>query len=247
MYLLYMDESGDPSAWSNSNFVIAGLAVHEGQVFRLGKQLDDIEARYFPSRQMPIGFHATELRAGRNPPFSLLSSRVRRQLADEIYDCIFTSSFPHLVAFATDMHVSSAESYQQAYHDTFQDFLQRFNMFLTRQFSFGLRNKGLVIMDQGHHERARELFADFKRAGTQYQGYLSNIIDIPYFAGRHDSRMIQLADFCANAVFRRYEYNDGSYFNKILPRIDRRGPQDPPDGLKHFTRQSCSCEACVWR
>src|SRR5208283_28471 len=126
---------------------------------------------------------------------------------------------PRLVTFATDMHVSSAQSPQQAYHDTFQDLLQRFNIFLTRQSNFGLLNKGLVIMDQGYHERARELFADFKRAGTQYQGYLSNIIDIPYFACRHDSRMIQLADFCAHAVFRRYEYNDGSYFSKILPRI----------------------------
>jgi hypothetical protein len=242
-----MDESGDPEAWNHDNFVLAAVAIHEGQVFWLSKQLDDIQARFFPNRQLPLSFHATDIRAGRSHPFDALDSATRTQLMYAIYDCISSASFPHLIAFATAMHVSAAQSSHQVLHDTFQDLLQRFNRFLTRQSNFGLLNKGLLIIDQSHQPRYRELFADFKRAGTQYQGYLSNIIDIPYFAGRRDTRMIQLADFCAYAVFRYYQNNDDGYFRRILLRFDRRGPRDPPDGLKHFTRQNCSCEACVWR
>ena len=44
MYLLYIDESGDPGAWSDNNFVLGAVAVHEGQVFHLGKRLDDIRS-----------------------------------------------------------------------------------------------------------------------------------------------------------------------------------------------------------
>lgn len=120
-------------------------------------------------------------------------------------------------------------------------------MFLTRLYKVDRPNKGLLLMDQSREKRYRELFADFKKQGTQFQAYLGNIIDIPYFAGRRDTRMMQLADFCAFAVFRYYERHDDLYFRMILPRFDRRAPQDPPDGLKHLTREPCSCKACEWR
>lgn len=102
-------------------------------------------------------------------------------------------------------------------------------------------------MDQAHREQYRESFTEFKKRGTAFQGRLKNIIDIPYFAGRLDTRMIQLADFTAHAVFRYYNHQDASYFQQILPRFDRRDPLHPPDGLKHYTREVCSCEACKWR
>lgn len=244
--MLYLDESGDPQAWEHNNFVLAGVAVHEGQVYQLGKRLDDIQARFFPGRQLPIGFHATDIRAGRGL-FGGLGQNNRDELMDEIYSVLSSTAFPFLIAYATTMHVSKAESAHQVLRVTFQDLLQRFNLFLTRQFQYGQPNKGLLLIDQSHQERYREMFADFKRTGTEFQGYLSNIVDIPYFAGRRDTRMMQLADFCAYAVFRYYEKEDTDYFDSVLPRFDRRGPRDPPDGLKHFTKLSCSCAACVWR
>src|SRR2546422_6079223 len=114
-----MDESGDPAAWNDSNFVLAGVAVHEGQVFRLGKRLDDIQTAFFPLWSPSLGFHATEIRAGRVRPFSQVSSSLREKLMFEIYDSIATAGFPQLIAFATVMHVSSAQSTHQVLHDTF--------------------------------------------------------------------------------------------------------------------------------
>ncbi len=246
LYILYLDESGDPQAWEHNNFVLAGVAVHEGQVYQLGKQLDDIQARFFPGRPIPVPFHATDIRAGRGH-FGGLDPGRRNELMGAVYSVLSSTAFPFLIAYATTMHVSKAESAQQVLHVTFQDLLQRFNRFLTRQFQHDQPNKGLLVIDQAHQERYRELFADFKRVGTEFQGYLTNIIDVPYFAGRRDTRMMQLADFCAFAVFRHYENNDNELFTSILPRFDRRGPRDPPDGLKHFTRLPCKCEACAWR
>lgn len=249
MYLLYVDESGDPRGWSvQRNFVLAALAIHEGQVFGLSKQLDDIQKRYFPDRSVPLGFHATEVRGGRGV-FRELRPDIRERLMSDIYQCIANARFPTLIAFATVMDVSCVESPDQVLHDTFQDVCQRFNIFLRRQFDFGKKNKGLLIIDEAHQERYRQLIADFRREGTDYQGFLANLIDIPYFARAHDTRMIQLADFCAYAVFRRYENQDSNYFQYILPRFDRRAAHHPPDGLKHLTQKhdTCSCEACTWR
>ena len=44
----------------------------------------------------------------------------------------------------------------------------------------------------------------YRNNGTPY-GNIRNIVDIPYFASGKDTRMIQLADLCAYAVFKCYE------------------------------------------
>ena len=41
MYILYIDESGDYNNWEeNKNFVLAGVAVHEGQIGKISGRLD---------------------------------------------------------------------------------------------------------------------------------------------------------------------------------------------------------------
>jgi len=246
MYLLYLDESGDPNGWdTQNNFVLGGVAVHEGQIYGLAKQLDDIQTSFFPGISVPIIFHATDIAAGKNK-FRLLSPEDRGRLLDAIYQIIARAGFPNLIAFATAIDISCVNSPDQVIHDTFQDVCQRFNTFLMRQYKHGHPDKGLLIIDRAHQERYRQLITDFRRSGTQF-GYVHNIVDIPYFASRHDTRMLQIADFCTHAVFRRYEKSDPEYFSKILVCFDKRGPRMPPDGLKHIIRDSCSCEACHWR
>lgn len=246
MYLLYLDESGDPTSWEIQNhFVIGGVAIHEGQVYQLTRQLDAIQAGFFPGITVPIPFHAADIRTGHGRFRGIdLDSRLR--LLDDVYQVISTARFPNLIVFATSMHISAAQNAGQVLRDTFEDVCERFNKMLVRQFNLGHPDKGLLIIDRAHEQRYRELLAQFHSAGTTH-GYLGNIVDIPYFAGRRDTRMIQLADFCAHAVFRYYENRDTTYFNQVLPRFDRRIPRHPPDGLKHITQDPCSCEACSWR
>ena len=246
MYVLYMDESGDPNSWDSQNhFVLAGLAVHEGQIYRLTQQLDKLQTDYFPEIAVPIAFHAGDIRSG-HKRFRELDDVARRDLLDDLYKVIQSSRFPNVIAFSTTIHISAVESSEQAFRETFQDICQRFNTFLVRQFNSGYKDKGLLIIDQAHEQRYRDLIAEFRIQGTEH-AYLGNIVDIPYFAGRRDTRLLQLADLMAYAVFRFYESSDRTYFEKVLNRFDRRAAQQPPDGLKHITRQSCECEACVWR
>jgi hypothetical protein len=66
MYILYLDESGDPNSWQqNKNFVIAGVAVHEGQITLISQRIRAIQEKYFPGISVPIEFHATEIRNGK--------------------------------------------------------------------------------------------------------------------------------------------------------------------------------------
>lgn len=241
-----MDESGEASSWQQQrHFVLGGVAVHEGQVFRLTREIDNIQNRYFPSISYPIAFHATEIRRGKGQ-FKDFGPTAREQILNNVYDVIHNSRFPYLVAFATAMHISAVQNPMQVRRDTLEDVSQRFNTFLMRQFKAGHPSKGLLIIDAYHEGEYRALIRDFRESGTRH-GYLGNIVDIPYFARCHETRMLQVADHCAYAVFRYFEHNDTSYVDKILPRFDRRYKDSPPDGLKHITRDPCSCYACSWR
>ena len=55
MYLLYLDESGDPYSWDQYNsFVLGGVAAFEGEVNKLVDGLDEIQKRFFPSISVPL-------------------------------------------------------------------------------------------------------------------------------------------------------------------------------------------------
>jgi hypothetical protein len=248
LYLLYLDESGDPGAWTTgaqNHFVIGGVAVHEGKIREYSEKLDAIQAKFFPKIQVPIAFHASEIRNGKDR-FRELSPADRAVLLDDLYEVLHQARFPNLIAFATVMHISAVQNSDQVLHDTFEDVCQRFNTFLVRQYKAGFIDKGLLIIDQAHQDRYRHLVADFHEHGTAY-GYLGNIVDIPYFSGRRDTRMLQIADLCASAVYQHYEHRDSGCFRKMYICLDRRARGKPAEGLKHLTRVPCTCEACSWR
>ena len=245
MYLFYLDESGGPDSWGeNDNFVLAGIAIHEGQIRRLSEQLDAVQRRFFPSIGIPIELHAQHIRSGKGR-FRQMPQEDRAALLDSAYNVITNASFPNLIAFITSIHVSAVTSASQALRVCLEDICQRFNTFLVRQFNAGYKDKGLLIMDKsGREARIRELMAEFERLGTQH-GYLDNIMDVPYFVDSAHTRMIQMADLLAFAGGRYFNVNDRAYLDKVLPRIDRRSAMGEMVGLKHIIAHShdCSCIA----
>ncbi|MFN2446990.1 MAG: DUF3800 domain-containing protein [Vicinamibacterales bacterium] len=50
MYLLYLDESGNPDDPADKHFVIGGIAVFERVTFFLSKDVDSIQEKHFPGR-----------------------------------------------------------------------------------------------------------------------------------------------------------------------------------------------------
>jgi len=244
MYIFYLDESGDPSAWEgHRHFVIAGVAVHEGQIEALSRQLAQVQEKYFPGISIPIPFHATDIR-GHRKQFEHLSFSVREEILESVYRVIRTSHFPDLIVFAAVLDMNYAKDYFHARHVTFEEVCSAFNNFLIWQHRQDFTTKGMVVLDRNREEHYRQLLSDFKK-GTKY-GYLGNVVDIPYFATCRETRMLQLADFCANAVFRHYEKKDSKAVNMILPKVYRLPGTSTLDGLRHLTKnENCDCIACI--
>jgi hypothetical protein len=243
MHILYIDESGDYSNWEeNKNFVMAGVAVHEGQIDRISRALDLIQHEFFPKYNINISFHATDIKNGKKA-FKDLPLNVREEMLNKLYGVFNDFPFPNLVAFATVMSADYVKAEDQVLDTVFGDLMTRFNTFMVRQHNSGHPTKGLSIIDQAHEKKYRELFGQYRVGGTKY-GLINNIVDIPYFAGRRDTRMLQMADLMAYSIFQYYEHSKSDYFDIIKERFDSRYKGGPPDGLKHMTKKGCDCYAC---
>ncbi|MGH6855575.1 MAG: DUF3800 domain-containing protein, partial [Aestuariivirga sp.] len=134
----------------------------------------------------------------------------------------------------------------------FEEICNRFNLYLTRCFnSRGGRDedkqKGLVVMDESQYERPLQAMARaFRLIGTRW-GHLRNLAEVPLFVDSRASRLVQLADLIAYALWRQYEYQDGRFFNPIISRFDADG--GVIHGLVHYkaTTSTCYCPACMSR
>ncbi len=63
---------------------------------------------------------------------------------------------------------------------------------------------------------------DFKSTGHTF-GRLRNLAEVPVFIDSEASRLIQLADLVAYALFRHHEFNDSTYYDVIRNSFDSEG------------------------
>ena len=247
MYVLYLDESGKDDSWTeHNNFVIGGVAVHEGQVAGLVAALDSVQQEFFPGVDAPLHFHAVDIFKGKDK-FRELGPERQTELLKRLYTKIGEQPFPNLTAFATTIDISAVNQSTQVLKVVFEDVITRFNTFMARQHKLGHPTKGLVIIDQAHKDKYKAMFREFRVGGTRF-GSVNNVVDIPYFAGRKDTRMLQVADLIAYAAFQYFEHQDATFIDLIKEKFNKRSAYGPLDGFKHITNDSgCKCYACNWR
>mgnify|MGYP006302027071 FL=1 len=148
MHLLYLDESGGPNSWQvQKNFVIGGVAIHEGQIYSISKQLDDIQKKYFPDIHVPIEFHVSPIRHGKGPHFNNFSKETREKIISDLYEIIHRQHYPNLIAFATSMNISMVRSPSQVCQNCFENVCQNFNLYLYHQYKRNNPSKGLLVIE----------------------------------------------------------------------------------------------------
>ena len=245
MRILYLDESGGPNSWDDqNNFVLGGVAVHEGQIYSLTRELNMLQEKYFPDISIPIEFHVRPIRQGKGPHFNKFDFETRCKIIDDVYDIVNDCGFPNLIPFATVMDISAVKNSDQVCRDCFEDVCQNFNLYLYDQYKQGFPNKGLLVIDRGRERQYRQHFGELKKSEAVKE-YLGNIVDIPYFAACKETRLLQVADFISNAVFRYYEWDVTDNFDKISSLFFQGSYLYPVKRLNHITRdESCQCCAC---
>src|SRR5688572_10125150 len=82
MYLLYVDESGDPGPNGSRFLVLGAAALFEGKWLPVERDLRSLIDHYFPADPKPAEIHMSDLRKGKSE-FRLLTPPQRNALIND--------------------------------------------------------------------------------------------------------------------------------------------------------------------
>jgi len=165
MYLLYLDDSGNPDDAADKHFVLGGCALFERQTYYLRNNLEGIQQIYFPNEQ-PVPLHASKIRSGTGF-WRTLSEDTRKGVIEDIGNAILNTRHPGLVLFATVVRKDAACHGTDAVRLATEDLCKRFDIFLMRRANeHDDRQRGLLVFSQGKYDQRSKLWVkEFRSLG----------------------------------------------------------------------------------
>jgi hypothetical protein len=241
-----LDDAGSASNPNEDYFVLGGICVFETHADGFTRDLDLIASTYDAHDPSRVEFHASAIFARREHPWKGLQQDKARGVMKTVLslarDCDVNAC-----CFACAIEKASLQPGEDCVALAFEDLCQRFDLFLSRKNRRGDCQRGLLILDRSARETSlQQLSREFRTIGTKW-GVLRNLADTPMFVDSRSSRLVQLADHVAHAVFRRFNAGDAQYFDIIASRFDEF------DGVihglehKHSGKHRCHCPACLSR
>ncbi|MGA3056108.1 MAG: DUF3800 domain-containing protein [Candidatus Korobacteraceae bacterium] len=245
MHILYLDESG-VHAEANT-FVLGGLAVFEREIYWMTEDVEAIQERYFPGLADPVEFHVAPLRAPDEKipaPFNTLTKEQRRSLINDVYQVIRRHK-----AVVFGIAIEKKRIKEDPYERAFEELVSRFDLFLARKNALANaqgqeEHRGLIVVAESSYRQQLEILGrDFRGGATRWRE-VHNLADVPFFVPAANNRLLQLADFIANAIYGRYNSGYSRDFDVIATKFDKEGGR--LHGMTHLcTDAECPCIACL--
>lgn len=226
MYLLYLDESGnDPRLpW----FVLAGVSVPERQAHRIEQDLNDIAARFSADEPHAVELHGNPMHKGNGRWRRVERARREQAIADALHAAISQRHGYGVRLFAAVIQREKTPAGKQPIDLAFEQISARFDQMLTRlNRKAAIRKqpaqRGLILFDKASNELTIQSIArEFKYSGHQW-GRTRNYAEVPVFLDSASSRLIQLADLVAYAVYQHFAHQNPLYFRAISRCFDSDG------------------------
>lgn len=253
MHLVYIDGSGSVNNPAETYFVLGGVSVFERQIYHLIKQVDEFVESLNLGPSEDVELHASVIANGSKAPWKGIPRKARLQIIENALDVLVQSHWSNtLFGVAVDKrHRAPDDPVEYAFEETCNRFnrrLQRLYYRAKQKHEPDPAQRGLVVMDESknYESRLQGLARAFRARGTRW-GVLRSMAEVPLFVDSKASRIVQLADLVAWAVWRRYEYSDTRYFDRIVRKFDSDG--GVMHGLVHFRPpgEDCHCPACFSR
>jgi hypothetical protein len=245
MHLLYLDDSGSSPNPNEDYLILGGLSVFEAQAYWFTQEMDRLAQSIDPANPHALEFHASEIFSRRTEPWNRMSREEAQGIIKAVLR-IVAQSYESARVFACAVHKPSFSG-KDPMDVAFEDICSRFDLFLSRLGAGGDRQRGLIILDDSTHETTLQVMArDFRLVGTRW-GNIHNLADTPLFINSKASRLTQLADHIAYAIFRRFQASDTQYFDIIAGRFD--SSDGIIHGLSHkqSINPNCMCPGCLSR
>lgn len=224
MHLLYLDESGSVADPQQTHYVLAGFSIFERTTHWTEQELNQIAQRFSsrPETASEIELHGSPMRQGRDGwdifPVPARIAAIQDALA------VLCRHHPRDIRLFAAVLDKSNFAGQDIAEVAFTQVCSRFDHFLMRLYrSKSDAQRGLILFDKSNTEaRIQSLAREFKYQGHLF-GVTRNYAEVPVFLDSKASRLIQLADLIAYAVFRHFERQDSQFFTTIQNCFDAEG------------------------
>lgn len=245
MHLLYLDDAGSAANSNEEYFVLAGVSVFEAQTNWFTQELDRLAQSINPANPNQVEFHASEIFSRRTAPWNSMSREDAQGVIKAVLQ-VLARSYDSARVFACAVHKASYPG-RDPVELAFEDLCSRFDIYLSRLRAAGDRQQGLLILDKSTYETTLQTLArNFQTLGTQW-GVIRNLADTPFFVDSRASKLVQLADHVAYAVFRRYNARDTQYFDIFASKFDATDGVIHGLAHKQTIEPVCMCPACLSR
>jgi hypothetical protein len=220
MILFYADESGTPHDPKQLFFVLAGFCIFERQIHWLSNSLEAIAERFNPGDSSSVELHASPMMKGRG----FWRQFAKEERINGIKDClkIFANSHSENRMFACVIRKSTLVA-KDVVEYSFEQLASRFDYYLIKKHKTNDTQRGIFIFDKSTYENTiQNLATDFKKIGHTW-GVIKNMAEVPLFLDSKASRLIQLADLIAYAIYKHYEHQDDQFYSIISERWENDG------------------------
>lgn len=248
MHVLYLDDSGSPTNQNEEYFVLGGVSVPENSVAWLTSNLEALAAEFDAVDPSSVELHAAEIFKGAEHPWKDIT--VKKDRVDIIKKVLSTLNKANreTVAFACAVHKASINKEDVVIH-AYEEVTSRFNRYLQRiSDETKAKQRGIIVLDKSSYETGlQNLTSKIRKNGNRWGGFMREVVEVPLFVDSKASRIVQLADHIAYAVFRRYNSDDLAYMKVIETRFDEMDGKICGLAHKVSTYRTCTCPACLSR
>ena len=250
MYIIFLDESGQPGGFDKENnklvkntskyFVLAGFMSNADDILKIEKHMRDIKIKYGLNPLHEIKWHST---------YSKLKlsfeqyKNMKLEIIREISKC--KNSVIGIVMDKENCYKNKSEyikNHNDLYATALHLLMERASMQITNKFR--KRNDLMPAMliadsrknDNNNNKLDKELQIAYLRAknmGThfiKFPNFCESIVfvDSDYYSG------IQFADFCAGAIYKKFEDGNSEFFEKLKPAIRKHHNSINGAGIKLY-------------
>lgn len=226
MHLLYLDESGnDPRLpW----FVLAGVSVPERQTHWIEQDLNQIASRFNRDAAYEVELHGSPMHTGNGIWRRVERAQRVQAICDSLASGVRDRQRYGVRLFAAAIKREHVPTGKQPIDVAFEQLCSRFDQMLSRLNRLPSRSRfpeerGLILFDKAANELTIQSVArEFKYEGHQW-GRTRNYAEVPVFLDSESSRLIQLVDLVAYAVYQHFAHAQSTYFQIINRCFDNDG------------------------
>jgi len=221
MHLLYLDESG--SGTESAHFVLAGVSFFERNTHWAEQKLNEVVKGLTTGDIHELELHGSPMHGGRGQWRKIDREPRRNAILQALTVGVGDNRDARLFGAVIKKDQCTKRDVVEF---AFEELCRRFDIYLAGMHHRNDTQRGIIIFDKSSTEqRIQRLARNFKYSGHA-AGKTRNYAEVPLFLDSTSSRLIQLADLVAYAMYQHYERGMSDYFNVIKHRFHRANTQN---------------------